>query len=84
MLTQKATSSRKDMGTKQEHETASCGLENPWQPKVPDLDHTRPLQQLDVHIVWAHRLGAPVVPVYPFVGEGSPTKIDYRKKGTLC
>ena len=24
----------------------------------------------------------PVVPFYPFLGEGSPTKIDYRKKGT--
>ena len=30
------------------------------------------------------RLGPPVVPSYPFLGEGSPTKIDYRKKvGTL-
>ena len=28
-------------------------------------------------------LGPPVVPFYPFWGEGSPTKIDYRKKGTL-
>ena len=26
---------------------------------------------------------SPVVPFYPFTGEGSPTKIDYRKKGTL-
>ena len=26
-------------------------------------------------------LGPPVVPFYPFLGEGSPTKIDYRKKG---
>ena len=25
----------------------------------------------------------PAVPFYPFVGEGSPTKIDYRQKGTL-
>ena len=25
----------------------------------------------------------PVVPFYPFSGEGSPTKIDYSKKGTL-
>ena len=23
------------------------------------------------------------MPFYPFFGEGSPTKIDYRKKGTL-
>ena len=28
-------------------------------------------------------LGPPVVPLYPCLGEGSPTKIDYRKKGTL-
>ena len=29
-------------------------------------------------------LGPPVVPFYQlFPGEGSPTKIDYRKKGTL-
>ena len=27
------------------------------------------------------RLGPPVVPLPPFLGEGSPTKIDYRKKG---
>ena len=24
-------------------------------------------------------LGPPVVPFHPFLGEGSPTKIDYRK-----
>ena len=29
------------------------------------------------------RLGPPVVPFYPFFGEGSPSKIDYRKTGTL-
>ena len=23
------------------------------------------------------------MPFYPFLGEGSPTKIDYRKKGAL-
>ena len=23
------------------------------------------------------------MPFYPFLGEGSPTSIDYRKKGTL-
>ena len=28
-------------------------------------------------------LGPSVVPFYPFLGEGSPTKIDHRKKGTL-
>ena len=29
------------------------------------------------------RLGPPVVSFYPFWGEGSPAKIDYRKKGAL-
>ena len=29
------------------------------------------------------QLGPPVVPFYTFLGEGSPTKIDYRRKGTL-
>ena len=33
--------------------------------------------------LFGKKLGAPVVPFYPFVGEGSPTKIDYKKKGTL-
>ena len=28
-------------------------------------------------------LEVPQVPFYPFLGEGSPTKRDYRKKGTL-
>ena len=28
----------------------------------------------------AKKLGSPVVPFYPFLGEGSPTEIDYRKK----
>ena len=28
-------------------------------------------------------LGPPVVPFHFFLGEGSPTKIDYRRKGTL-
>ena len=27
-----------------------------------------------------HVLGPAVVPFYPFLGEGSPTKIDYRKQ----
>ena len=27
--------------------------------------------------------GPAVVPFYPFLGEGFPTKTDYRKKGTL-
>ena len=26
------------------------------------------------------KLGPPVVPFYPFVGEGPPTKIEYRKE----
>ena len=29
------------------------------------------------------KLGPPVVPFYPFFGGCSPTKIDYRKNGTL-
>ena len=29
------------------------------------------------------QLGSPVVPFYPFLGEGSPTNIDCRKQGTL-
>ena len=29
------------------------------------------------------QLGPPVVPFYPCLGEGSPTKMDYKKKGTL-
>ena len=28
-------------------------------------------------------LGPPVAPFCPFLGQGSPTKIDYTKKGTL-
>ena len=28
-------------------------------------------------------LGPPVVPFYTFSGQGSPTNIDYRRKGTL-
>ena len=31
----------------------------------------------------SQEIGDLVVPFYPFLGEGSPTKIDYRKKGTL-
>ena len=38
-------------------------------------------------VLWCSRenvsLGPPVVPFYPFLGEGSSTKIDYLKKGTL-
>ena len=29
------------------------------------------------------QLGPPVVPFYPILGEGPPTAIDCRKKGTL-
>ena len=32
---------------------------------------------------WCNLLGPPVVPFYTFLGEGSPTKVDYRQKGTL-
>ena len=46
----------------------------------------------DVHLVWFQRslgwcnhvlLGPPVVPFYIYCWEGSPTKIDNRKKGNL-
>ena len=33
-----------------------------------------------VYVACGHRLGPPVVPFYPFWGECSPTKVDYRKK----
>ena len=46
------------------------GTRKKWVPKFPTA-----LQR--------SLLGPPVVPFYPFWGEGSPTKIDYRKKGTL-
>ena len=36
-----------------------------------------------VAVVCVCILGPPVVPFCPFWGEGSPTKIDCRKKGTL-
>ena len=39
---------------------------------------------LAVVLAFALSPGPPVVPFYPFLGEeGSPTKIDYSKKGTL-
>ena len=44
-----------------------------------------PLSMVDRSLVpgFCGVLGPPVVPFYPFLGEGSPTNIDYRKKGTL-
>ena len=46
-----------------------------------------PLSRVPSFVFWPHgtfqQLGPPVVPFYPFLGEGSPTKIDYRRKGTL-
>ena len=41
-------------------------------------NHNLGLQSLLLRVI-----GPPVVPFYPFVGEGSPTKLDYIKKGTL-
>ena len=38
-----------------------------------------------IHRMNAHvpsRLGPSVVPFYPYLGEGSPTNLDYRRKGT--
>ena len=40
-------------------------------PRLPD-----DLQGSSFRLRW---LGPPVVPFYPFFGEGSPTKMDYRK-----
>ena len=41
------------------------------------------LKFLDSSLALDHGLGPPVVPFNPFLGEGSPTKIDCKKKGTL-
>ena len=41
---------------------------------IHTLYHSRYVSKREV-------LGPPVVRFYPFLGEGSPTKIDYRKKG---
>ena len=42
-----------------------------------DVNHVNPFLNLaDMY----SGLGPPVVPSYPFLGENSPTKIDYRKK----
>ena len=38
---------------------------------------------LAVAAFWEAELLGPPVPVCPLLGEASPTKIDYRKKGTL-
>ena len=44
----------------------------------------KPIQQIVIRSLHMSCLGPPVVPfLTPFLGEGSPTKIDYRKKGTL-
>ena len=40
---------------------------------------------LELLLAWVFcevgKLGPPLVPFYPFLEEGSPTKIDYRNKG---
>ena len=43
----------------------------------------KPLFQTRLNKKATTLLGPPVVPFYPFFGEGVSTKIDYRKKGTL-
>ena len=43
----------------------------------------RGLKQEEMEAYPLERLGPPVVPFLPFFGEGSPTKLDYRRKGTL-
>ena len=47
------------------------------------LDTRETPKSLYVRQTMETHLGPPVVPFYPFFGEGSPTKIDYRKKGSL-
>ena len=43
-----------------------------------------PTQRRFISMVYnVHVLGRPVVPFYPFLGEGSPTQINYRRKGDL-
>ena len=71
----------------------TCGLtlnsENdsagaPAVPKILGAATSRALAVAGLFPGLSRLLGHPVVPFYPFVGEGSPTKIDYRKKvGTL-
>ena len=50
-----------------------------------DAQHTeRALFGENEWSLWGDLVGpVPVLPFYPFLGEGFPTKIDYRKKGTL-
>ena len=45
----------------------------------------RRVKNLDTNLSSCSRLGPPVVPFYPVLGEGSPTKVDYtdKKVGTL-
>ena len=56
-----------------------CFFANPLILETPDLG----LPETNLFFL-PGLLGPPVVPFYPFLGEGSPTKIDYRKTvGTL-
>ena len=53
--------------------------------QVPDPSST---DSFALEVAWLQcrcfcLLGPPVVPFYPFLVEGSLTKKDYRKKGTL-
>ena len=72
---------------------ARCILpSSPWSPRVPHISSVGGLRNRCFGVVlkvvlrslsWLAMLGPPVVLFYPFWGEGSPTKTDYRKKGTL-
>ena len=52
--------------------------------KSIELGHHRPpCWDKHTRTKYDYMLGPPVVPFPPSLGEGSPTKTDYRKKGTL-
>ena len=54
---------------------------NPW--KRPVFEKNDGWKEWRINPFWSEccQLGPPVVPFYPSFGEGSPTNIDYRKKG---
>ena len=49
-----------------------------------DTTHLKTKRRANPGLSRTFYLGPPVVPfLTPFLGEGSPTKMDYRKNGTL-
>ena len=67
-------------------ETNNCGVPQLRQTQT----HVIGLRSDDFETILHHNdktiinhLGPPVVPFYPFFEEGSPTKIDYRKRVAL-